>query len=160
MLETGAREVLVLRHDWQGTTLVTAHNFSARPLTVEIAVEGPRGDLLVDVFDGTHSRAGVNGRHELRLGAYGHRWLRVGAIDTTLDRDAMAAPRLTAAMAAAGRDDAPAAPAKGKAAAARNKGAKARATPKGTKKRKTVARKGTGRARGVVTNKQRGVGKG
>jgi maltose alpha-D-glucosyltransferase/alpha-amylase len=159
VLDTGAREVLVLRHDWQGTTLVTAHNFSARPLTVEMAVEGPRGDLLVDVFDGTHSRAGVNGRHELRLGAYGHRWLRVGAIDTTLDRDAMAAPRLTAAMAAARREEEAAAPAKGKKAAGRKKDAKARAS-KGTKKRKPVARKGAGKTRGVVTNKQRGVGKG
>ena len=38
--------------------------------------------MLVDVFDENHSRT-ENGTHELTLRPYGHRWMRIGAIDNT-----------------------------------------------------------------------------
>jgi hypothetical protein len=43
------------------------------------------GNILIDVFDENHSRT-ENGTHELKLPAYGHRWMRIGAIDNTLNR--------------------------------------------------------------------------
>ena len=84
VLRTNAPEVLVLRYEWRDTSLITMHNFSARARTVRLKVGGPRSDLLVEVFNGHHSRAHNDGAHRIRLGEYAWRWYRVGAADTTL----------------------------------------------------------------------------
>jgi maltose alpha-D-glucosyltransferase/alpha-amylase len=86
IVRTEARDVLVLRYDWRGAALVTLHNFTDRSRPVALALEGPGADLLVDVFDHQHSRAGGEGAHVITLPPYGYRWLRVGAADSTLDR--------------------------------------------------------------------------
>jgi maltose alpha-D-glucosyltransferase/alpha-amylase len=78
-------EVLALRYDFQGVSMVTLHNFAGRPKTVAIDPRVKGAGVLTDVFDENHSRS-ENGTHELKLPAYGHRWLRVGAVDTALNR--------------------------------------------------------------------------
>jgi maltose alpha-D-glucosyltransferase/alpha-amylase len=88
ILRTGTSEVLVLRYGWRGVSLLTLHNFSDRPQRVTVDPKVPRGDTLVDLFDDQHSRAGASGAHDIDLPAYGHRWLRVGAVDTVLERAA------------------------------------------------------------------------
>ena len=85
VLRTETPEVLVLRYDFRGVSMLTAHNFSNRPRTVAVDPKVPGGHTLTDVFDDNHSRT-ENGTHEMKLPAYGHRWLRVGAIDNTLNR--------------------------------------------------------------------------
>jgi len=45
----------------------------------------PRDDLLVEIFDGRHSRRQHDGQHRVTLEPYGWRWFRVGAPDNTLD---------------------------------------------------------------------------
>jgi maltose alpha-D-glucosyltransferase/alpha-amylase len=87
VLRTDATEVLVLRYDFRGVSMLTLHNFSNRPRAVAVDTRVNGGNLLTDVFDENHSRA-ENGTHELKLPAYGHRWMRVGAIDNTLNRSA------------------------------------------------------------------------
>jgi maltose alpha-D-glucosyltransferase/alpha-amylase len=87
VLRTHASDVLVLRYDFRGVSMLTLHNFSPRPRTVTVDPKVRGGNLLTDVFDENHSRS-ENGAHELKLPAYGHRWLRVGAIDNTLNRAA------------------------------------------------------------------------
>ena len=64
---------------------LTTHNFSNRPKSFAVDPRVDGGNLLVDVFDENHSRT-ENGTHELKLPAYGHRWMRIGAIDNTLNR--------------------------------------------------------------------------
>jgi len=86
ILRTNAPEVLVMRYDWRGTSLLTLHNFSDRRQRVELDPKVPRGDLLVDVFDENHSRAEPSGAHHIDLPEYGHRWMRVGAPDNALNR--------------------------------------------------------------------------
>jgi maltose alpha-D-glucosyltransferase/alpha-amylase len=86
ILRTNAQEVLVMRYDWRGVSLVTLHNFSDRRRTVRLDPKVPRGDVLVDVFDENHSRADASGTHEIVMPEYGHRWLRVGAADNALNR--------------------------------------------------------------------------
>ena len=86
ILRTGTSEVLVIRYDWRGVSLVTLHNFSDRPQRVKLDPKVPRGDKLIDVFDENHSFADASGSHDIDLPAYGHRWLRVGAADTAIDR--------------------------------------------------------------------------
>ena len=85
VLRPTASEVLAIRYDWRNTSLVTLHNFSDRRQKMRLKVGGPRGDLLVDVFDGRHSRAYNDGAHRLDLEGYAWRWYRVGGADTTLD---------------------------------------------------------------------------
>ena len=86
VIRTNRPEVLVLRYDWRETSLVTLHNFSNRPQNVEFRVEGPSANRLVDVFHDWESKAGESGIHSLKLDDYGKRWLRVGGVDTALQR--------------------------------------------------------------------------
>jgi maltose alpha-D-glucosyltransferase / alpha-amylase len=86
VLRANVREVLALRYDWRGTSLLTLHNFSDRTQTVTFRVGCADDQLLVDVFDGKHSQANGDGEHRLRLEPYGWRWFRVGASDNALHR--------------------------------------------------------------------------
>jgi maltose alpha-D-glucosyltransferase / alpha-amylase len=83
VLSVEAPAVLVLRYEWRGVAVVTAHNFSDTDQIVHFDVRTDHGGLLCDVFDTDHSRADAAGQHELRLGPYDHRWFRVGGPDTT-----------------------------------------------------------------------------
>jgi maltose alpha-D-glucosyltransferase/alpha-amylase len=92
ILKPGQREVLVLRYDWRGVSLVTVHNFSERKQTVRVDVDCPRGDVLVDVFRAEEQRSRRGTRHELDMAPYGWRWFRVGSADTALDRRSLDLP--------------------------------------------------------------------
>jgi maltose alpha-D-glucosyltransferase / alpha-amylase len=85
VLRTEAPDVLVLRYDFRGVSMVTVHNFASRRQTVAVDPRTEGANLLVDVFDDNHSRS-ENGTHRLTLGPYGHRWYRVGAADNALNR--------------------------------------------------------------------------
>jgi maltose alpha-D-glucosyltransferase/alpha-amylase len=84
VLRTNVAEVLGMRYDWRDTSLVTLHNFSNRRQTVQLKIGGPRDHLLVEVFDGHHSRARNDGTHRIQLAEHAWRWYRVGGADTTL----------------------------------------------------------------------------
>ncbi len=84
VLRTNVPEVLAMRYDWRETSLVTLHNFSDRRQTVRLKANCNHDDLLVEIFDGRHSRAENDGVHRIRLEPYAWRWFRVGAADTTL----------------------------------------------------------------------------
>jgi maltose alpha-D-glucosyltransferase/alpha-amylase len=86
VLRTTVPEVLALRYDWRDTSLVTLHNFSDRKQKVGLRVDGQRGNVLVEVFNGQHSKVQNDGKHHIPLDAYAWRWFRVGAADNTLDR--------------------------------------------------------------------------
>jgi maltose alpha-D-glucosyltransferase / alpha-amylase len=86
VLPVDATGVLVMRYDWRGTSLVTLHNFTDTPQTVQLRIDGEGGDRLVNVFEEAHSAAGEGGGHTIELGPYGHRWLRVGSSDNSLNR--------------------------------------------------------------------------
>jgi maltose alpha-D-glucosyltransferase / alpha-amylase len=87
VLATDVKEVLVLRYDWRGSSIVTFHNFSDRSQKVTVDVACPRGGVLFDVFDPEHSQAQSESVHEVRLEPYGYRWYRVGGADNALHRD-------------------------------------------------------------------------
>jgi maltose alpha-D-glucosyltransferase/alpha-amylase len=87
VLRTDTSEVLALRYDFRGVSMLTLHNFANRPKTVTVEPKVKGSNMLTDVFDENHSRS-ENGTHHFKLPAYGHRWLRVGAIDNALNRTA------------------------------------------------------------------------
>jgi maltose alpha-D-glucosyltransferase/alpha-amylase len=86
VLRTNVPEVLALRYDWRDTSLITLHNFSTAKQRVKLKPGCANGDVLVELFDGHHSRAQNDGMHRIALPGYGWRWYRVGAVDNVLDR--------------------------------------------------------------------------
>jgi maltose alpha-D-glucosyltransferase / alpha-amylase len=86
VLRSEASDVLAIRYDFRGVSMLTVHNFSGRRQTVALDPKTEGGQLLVDVFDDNHSRSD-NGTHRLTLGPYAHRWYRVGASDNALNRN-------------------------------------------------------------------------
>ena len=88
ILRTSAAEVLALLYESRGTSLLTLHNFSPQKQQVRFRLEGPRGKKLADVFRHEESAADETGQHEIEMDGYGYRWLRLGAVDTALDRSA------------------------------------------------------------------------
>jgi maltose alpha-D-glucosyltransferase/alpha-amylase len=95
VLRTNVPEVLAMRYDWRGTSLLTLHNFSSRTQRVRLKVGCDNDDTLVEVFDGRHSRAHNDGAHRITLPEYAWRWYRVGAADTTLYLSNLAPEKLT-----------------------------------------------------------------
>jgi maltose alpha-D-glucosyltransferase/alpha-amylase len=86
VLRTNVPEVLAIRYEWRDTSLVTFHNFSNSVQKVRAKVESPRGSVLVEVFDGQHSKAYNDGAHRIEMDPYAWRWFRVGNADNVLDR--------------------------------------------------------------------------
>ena len=74
------------RHDWRRTSLLTVHNFSGRKQTVRLTPGCANGEVLVELFDGRHSRATNDGAHRVALDKYAWRWYRVGSADNVLNR--------------------------------------------------------------------------
>jgi maltose alpha-D-glucosyltransferase/alpha-amylase len=86
VLRTNVPEVLALRYEWRDTSLLTLHNFSTAKQRVKLNPRCARGDLLVELFDGHHSRAQNDGIHAINLPGYAWRWYRVGGADNVLNR--------------------------------------------------------------------------
>jgi maltose alpha-D-glucosyltransferase/alpha-amylase len=86
VLRTNVPEVLALRYDWRNTSMVTVHNFSNKTQKVVLRAGGNGDDMLVEVFDGRHSRVQGDGGHRIELEGYAWRWYRVGAADNVLNR--------------------------------------------------------------------------
>jgi maltose alpha-D-glucosyltransferase/alpha-amylase len=89
VLKTKQPAVLVIRYDWQGTSVVTFHNFSDSPQKVTIDVDCPRGEVLVDMFGKDRLQARRGCEHELPMDGFGFRWFRVGAADNAIDRQTL-----------------------------------------------------------------------
>jgi maltose alpha-D-glucosyltransferase/alpha-amylase len=85
VLRVDVPEVLAIRYDFRGVSMLTVHNFSPRRQTVGVDPKSDNSGLLVDVFDENHSRS-ESGVHELTLAPYGQRWYRIGAPDNALNR--------------------------------------------------------------------------
>ena len=88
-----------MRYDWRETSILTLHNFSAHEQKVRLRAGAPRDEILVEVFDGRHSRRQSDGQHRITIDGYGWRWYRVGAPDNILDWSDLPGTRHDAATA-------------------------------------------------------------
>jgi maltose alpha-D-glucosyltransferase/alpha-amylase len=81
-------EVLAMRYDWRGNSVVCMHNLSAEPREVRFAVRAPENEdgTLVNLLSEDHSYAEGKSRHCVLLEPYGYRWFRVGGLDYLLKR--------------------------------------------------------------------------
>jgi maltose alpha-D-glucosyltransferase/alpha-amylase len=90
ILKTDQPGVLVMRYEWDDHTLVTLHNFTAKPCAVVLDCAAVAADTgtgqLVDLLARNDSRADENGRYVVELQPYDYRWLRAGGIDRNVPR--------------------------------------------------------------------------
>jgi maltose alpha-D-glucosyltransferase/alpha-amylase len=87
VLDVEESGVLAIRYDWRNNAVLIVHNLNEKP--VEVTIDpGLKvgGDLLIDIADGTDSRADAAGRHCLYLDGYAYKWFRVGGLDYLLKR--------------------------------------------------------------------------
>jgi maltose alpha-D-glucosyltransferase/alpha-amylase len=81
-------EILALRYDWRNNSVVFVHNFSAVPreVSLDVGLEGTRGERLVNLLSREHSTVDESGKHRILIEAYGYRWFRVGGLAYLLER--------------------------------------------------------------------------
>jgi maltose alpha-D-glucosyltransferase/alpha-amylase len=86
-VEVDQKGVLAIRYDWRNNSVLVVHNLNSKPVEVEID-PGVRdiGDLLIDIADGSDSKAGEGGKHCLYLEGFAYKWFRVGGLDYLLRR--------------------------------------------------------------------------
>jgi len=87
VLDVHESGVLAIRYDWRNNAVLIVHNLNEKP--VEVTIDPGHedgGDLLIDIADGTDSRADATGRHCLYLDGYAYKWFRVGGLDYLLKR--------------------------------------------------------------------------
>lgn len=78
VLEQPLPQVLAHSCTWDGASVVTVHNLAAEPVTVPIQLTGAQDHWrLVDLLEDGQCELDADGRAELTLDGYGHRWLRV-----------------------------------------------------------------------------------
>ncbi|TCR97888.1 alpha-amylase family protein [Rhizobium sp. BK418] len=79
--------VLAIRYDWRNNAVLIVHNLNESPIEVRIDPgPGEGSQLLVDIADGSDSRADEAGLHRLYLEGYAYKWFRVGGLDYLLRR--------------------------------------------------------------------------
>ena len=81
IIEVNHPQVLVLYYKGLDQRLLTVHNFSEEPLEVKMKLKRHKIDRLVDLLNIEESVADKKGAHQLLVGTYGYRWLRVGNIN-------------------------------------------------------------------------------
>ncbi len=77
VLDGGAPSTLVLRHDWQGRCVVTAHNLAKRAATVRIDIGDGPGTELRDLLQPGDPIRVRDGRARIPLTAHDQRWFRL-----------------------------------------------------------------------------------
>jgi trehalose synthase len=83
VLETDVRGVLAHRCDWESRSVVAVHNLGADPCVVQVELgEVPEDAKLDDLLDERPALSELTDTSlELKLGAYGYRWFRIGTPD-------------------------------------------------------------------------------
>lgn len=77
LLRTNAgHEILAYRSQWEGQTLIAAHNFSPRPRSIRLELPKIGHGIAADVLGGEEPHID-NGTCQLELGPFGYRWMRV-----------------------------------------------------------------------------------
>lgn len=78
ILNSGSEQVLALRYDYEGKSLVILHNFSDQPRTARLRL-GKTGKLY-DLFDQSQDKTVNQGSIDVQLDGYGYKWYRADHI--------------------------------------------------------------------------------
>lgn len=86
IIDSGAPNVLALRYDWRGTTLITLHNFDQGPHEARLRLPDGGVGRLSNLIAAEEIPARVGGTFEVPLDALDYCWLRVGGLDYAQQR--------------------------------------------------------------------------
>ena len=74
VLDTGSANVLAMRYDWQGRSLLMLHNFSSKPQFCQLPDFTNANSRLVSLSGTASIQAGPTGQQTVQLAGYG--WYR------------------------------------------------------------------------------------
>lgn len=77
VIDDPAPGVIVLRHDWDGRTVLTLHNLSSEAVEVVVELPDPDWTLARDLLGEDHVEPTGDGELEVDLDGHGHRWFRL-----------------------------------------------------------------------------------
>jgi maltose alpha-D-glucosyltransferase/alpha-amylase len=77
IVKTDVPNVLAIRYDWQGKSVVAVHNFSQQAQSAQLTLEHTPGQTLVSQLDQTQARTAPNNAYPLSLPGYGYQWYRL-----------------------------------------------------------------------------------
>lgn len=88
VLRSDSPDVLALRYDWRGNSVLVVHNFSGAPREVwlDVGEVSESASSLINLLSENHSRSEKGSRHCILLEGYGYHWYRVGSLDYLLVR--------------------------------------------------------------------------
>ncbi|WP_353719973.1 alpha-amylase family protein [Dyadobacter sp. 676] len=78
IVESGSEDILAIRHDYEGKSLIILHNFSNAPRKASFAIK--TGRKLYDLWNVAGDREVADGRVSVELPAYGYRWFRIDGV--------------------------------------------------------------------------------
>ena len=78
LLDTGSSDILAIRYDYNGQSLLIVHNFSDKPRRVSVPSE--KSKILYDLMPEQHDSKPEAGKFNLSLEGYGYKWYRVDRI--------------------------------------------------------------------------------
>lgn len=78
ILESGSKDILAIRYDYEGKSLIILHNFADAPRKAAFTT-GTQGKLY-DISNKNGDQEPAGGRMAVDLPAYGYRWYRVGSL--------------------------------------------------------------------------------
>ncbi|RAJ92481.1 maltose alpha-D-glucosyltransferase/alpha-amylase [Larkinella arboricola] len=77
LIDSGSPNVLAIRYDWEGQSLLILHNFKPDPQKLRFDPEKKNGRTLVSLLDKTESKAENDGKFPIQLRGYGYNWYRL-----------------------------------------------------------------------------------
>nr|WP_295924803.1 alpha-amylase family protein [uncultured Dyadobacter sp.] len=78
LLETGSNDILAIRYDYEGKSVVLLHNFAGTERAASLSLNGSQ--KLYDLWNSQSDQAISRDRVTIQLPSYGYRWFRIDDI--------------------------------------------------------------------------------
>lgn len=86
ILDVDDPQILALRYDWRGSSLLIVHNFADKPREAAIDPGLDEADRLSNLLVAEELQPDEEGRFRMALEPCGYRWFRVGGLDYAVHR--------------------------------------------------------------------------
>ena len=78
MLETGSDDILAIRYNYEGQSVIVVHNFNTQSRQVSIPAD--KATVLYNLMAENQDLKSDNGKFKVSLDGYGYKWFRVDHI--------------------------------------------------------------------------------
>ncbi|WP_206436022.1 alpha-amylase family protein [Altericroceibacterium xinjiangense] len=81
-------EILAMCHEWEGSAILTVHNFDGQPRQVEFRINEDEQEKppLINLLSNDHVQPQADGMYRFVIDPYGYNWFRCGATSVGLAR--------------------------------------------------------------------------